>query len=88
MTEFQTYLTDKKIDADKFEKDDPKIYAEYETQFMQLHPNSFTAQKLFMINKIRRNYTLDEKPETEIATKKPAAKPKMMARPKPKPKTS
>ncbi|MEO9475133.1 MAG: hypothetical protein ABJG41_06350 [Cyclobacteriaceae bacterium] len=88
MTEFQTYLADKKIDAEKFKKNEPEVYAEYETQFMQLHPNSFTAQKLFVINKIRRNYTLEEKPETETATKKPAAKPKMMARPRPKPKTS
>jgi len=48
-----------------------------------MHPNSFTAQKLFLINPIRRAFPLKEElPEKAVPTA--AARPKVMMRPKPK----
>ena len=83
MMDFTTYLKGKKIDEAAWKKADPDQYHQLKTVFDQVHPDSFTAQKLFLINPIRRKHPLKE----EVAEK--AAKPKM-ARPmiKPKPKTN
>ena len=67
--EFKEYLKDKKIDPEKFKAGDPAQYDEFKRIFDQVHPNSFTQQKLFLINKIRRSYQLKEQQEV----KKPAA---------------
>lgn len=48
----------------------------------QVHPNSFVAQKLFLINKIRRMYPLQEEAEKAVQ-RKPMVKPKIV-----KPKTN
>ncbi|MEQ6167864.1 MULTISPECIES: hypothetical protein [unclassified Ekhidna] len=83
--EFKEYLKDKKIDPDKFKVGDPAQYDEFKQIFDQVHPNSFTQQKLFLINKIRRSYQLKEQQEA----KKPAAAKTMRPKIKPlKPKTS
>ncbi|MFY0601038.1 MAG: hypothetical protein JXR03_15285 [Cyclobacteriaceae bacterium] len=83
---FIEYLKTKKIDPIKLKTGSPETFEEFESLFMQMHPSSFTAQKLFLINKLRRQYLL-EKDKIEDTQKKPAAaKPKIMARPKPKPK--
>ena len=60
---FEEYLDSKKIDAESFRSHEPKLYAEWEHEFNQLHPNSFTAQKLNVINAIRRKFqkTLNQK---------------------------
>lgn len=50
--------------------------------FDQVNPNSFTAQKLFLINNIRRAYPLQEE-EAVAVKKKPMAKPRIV-----KPKTN
>lgn len=57
---FQTYLLEKKIDPEKFKMDDEESYHAMQALFSQMHPNSFTAQKLYLINKIRRKYHLKE----------------------------
>ena len=74
--EFEEFLKSKKIDPAKFKKGDEKLFLELKTLFDQVHPNSFVQQKLFLINKTRRTYLLQE-----AAEEKPAAKPKM-AKPK------
>jgi hypothetical protein len=56
MSEFEKYLIDKKISPEKFKSGEPPVYEEFEMLFMQMHPKSFTAQKLYLINKIRRKY--------------------------------
>ncbi len=79
---FNEYLESKKIDAKAFAKSETELYMSLKEVFDQVHPDSFTAQKLFLINPIRRKYQLKETVE------KKAGKPKM-ARPvipKPKPK--
>ena len=81
---FEEYLTGKKIDAAAFRLSEPDWYAALEREFGQMHPNSFTAQKLYLINPIRRKYWL--KPE-EIKTTAPDPEPKTarpVMRPKPK----
>ncbi|WP_224995189.1 hypothetical protein [Cesiribacter sp. SM1] len=55
---WQEYLAQKKIDARAYQKGSPQQYADFERQFMQMHPDSFTAHKLFLINDIRRSYPL------------------------------
>ncbi|MFK7900672.1 MAG: hypothetical protein AB8B61_07935 [Cyclobacteriaceae bacterium] len=76
MTFFE-YCTDKKIDAVLFKKNEPEQYNALENIFSQMHPASFTEQKKFLINPIRRNYQL--RLTEAVAAKKPlvAAKPKI-----------
>ena len=62
MSQFHLYLISKKIDPSAFEQGDTPLYQEFERAFTHIHPASFTAQKLFLLNKLRRKY-LYEKPE-------------------------
>lgn len=57
-TEFEKYLIAKKISPEKFRAAESARYEEFETLFLLMHPKSFTAQKLYLINKIRRMYLL------------------------------
>ena len=72
---FEEYLTEKKIDASRFQRAEKEQFEEFARLFDQMHPNSFTQQKLFLINGIRRKFLL----KTEIETKKkaPQLKPKI-----------
>ncbi|WKN41734.1 hypothetical protein [Tunicatimonas pelagia] len=56
MDTFEEYLAKKKIDHEAFRRDEEGLWQEWETLFQTMHPNSFTAQKLFLINKIRRRF--------------------------------
>ena len=58
METFEEYLAKKKIDSATFARQAPQQWQEFKTLFEQVHPDSFTAQKLFLINKIRRSYPL------------------------------
>ncbi len=83
--EFEEYLKGKKIDPDKFKKGEPTRFEEFNRLFDQVHPDSFTQQKLFLINSTRRKYTLAD---VEL-DKKPAATKPMRPKMKPlKPKTN
>ena len=55
---FEQYLEGKNIDAEKFLWDDTAYFQELKTMFNQVSPNSFTLQKKFLINKLRRKYQL------------------------------
>jgi hypothetical protein len=55
---FNDYLISKKIDQEAFQKAEPALFEIWKTEFEQMHPNSFTAQKLYLINPLRRKYTL------------------------------
>ena len=74
--DFKTYLIKKKIDPEAFANGQPDRYQEFKALFDQVHPDSFTAQKLFLINPIRRAYPLEEAP-VEKAVKKPMIRPKI-----------
>jgi hypothetical protein len=57
---FEAYLKEKKIDSLLFRQAEPERWAEWEALFAVMHPESFTAQKKFLINPIRRLYQLVE----------------------------
>jgi len=79
---FVAFLKSKKIDPKKFYGSDKTKFEEWKTEFDQMHPNSFAQQKLFLINKVRRENQLELSEENEIK-KKPAMRPKI-AKPKTK----
>ena len=56
--DFREYLIKKNIDPDKFEKGDQAHWEDFKNLFEQVHPASFTAQKLYLINRIRRQFPL------------------------------
>lgn len=57
---FEEYLNQKKIDARRFAQHEPERYADWKREFLQMHPDSFTAQKKFLINDTRRQYLLTQ----------------------------
>lgn len=61
--EFEEYLKAKKIDSAAFKNADQARFIEWESIFQTMHPDSFTAQKKFLINDIRRRYILGNEPE-------------------------
>ena len=79
---FETYLTEKKIDSQSFRAEDPEQWNALEHIFMQVHPKSFTAQKLYLINPLRRRFPLVETPTVEKAAKAKPGRPVMKPRPK------
>lgn len=58
MSEFLAYLEKKKINATLFLKNEPEMFAEWEKAYSVYHTESFTMQKKFLINKIRRKFSL------------------------------
>ena len=75
---FREYLQAKKIDPKAFALGEPRQFREFKLLFDQVHPDSFTAQKLFLINKIRRKF-----PYTKPADEEPKETPKAkMMKPK------
>ena len=66
-------MISKKIDSAEFLKAEPNLWASWKVEFEQMHPASFTAQKLYLINPVRRKYTL--KQEVAKAATPPVEKP-------------
>jgi len=60
MEDFETYLRRKKIDSEAFRRAEESVWLSLREVFEQVHPDSFTMQKLFLINKIRRTYHLKQ----------------------------
>ena len=56
--DFEAYLKSKKIDSAAFKNAEPELWMAWKKEFEQMHPNSFTVQKLNLINPIRRKYQL------------------------------
>lgn len=77
----EEYLVTKRIDGEAFQQHEPERWQEWKNLLEQMSPTSFTAQKLYLINPIRRKYPLKHTPETPVA---PATVPKPVMRPKPK----
>lgn len=53
---FEAYLISKKIDSTAFRLEESTMWSVWNEEFNQMHVNSFTAQKLYLINPIRRKY--------------------------------
>ena len=75
--EFADYLRSKKIDPEIFKEQALDQYTEWKTMFDQVHPNSFTQQKLFLVNQVRRKYHLKETPKQQKSDAPKAARPKI-----------
>ncbi len=56
--DFVAYLISKNIDPQKFEASEEATFQKWKEEFAQIHPKSFTSQKLFVINEIRRRFQL------------------------------
>lgn len=77
---WEDYLISKKIDSELFKKEESVLWETWKKLFEQMHPNSFTAQKLYLINPIRRKYPLSEDVTVEKEPlKKPMVKPKLLS---------
>lgn len=74
----RTYLITKKIDPDQMKKGDPERYQEFNRLFSQIHPDSFTSQKLFLLNKLRRKYKLTAEQGEKVIEKPKSIKPKIV----------
>jgi hypothetical protein len=55
---FEKYLEQKNIDSEKFLWENPEQFQELKVLFNQMNHESFTAQKKFLINPLRRKYPL------------------------------
>ncbi len=65
---FEEYLKSKKIDPVRYKRAESEQFEQFQLLFEQVHPDSFTHQKLFLINQIRRRFVLNE----EVGAAKPA----------------
>jgi hypothetical protein len=91
---FEEYLVSKKIDGPAFLKAEPDLFNTWKNELEQMHANSFTVQKLNLINPVRRKYPLKEIPvkppekTVEPVSPSPSASPAKPGKPviKPKPK--
>ena len=64
---FEAYLASKRIDSAAFKTAEPEMWEAWAKEFEQMHPNSFTVQKLNLINPVRRKYQLAQAPATPTA---------------------
>jgi hypothetical protein len=55
---FEEYLVGKKIDSAALKAAEPVRWKEWQELFSQVSEQSFTAQKLYLINPVRRKYPL------------------------------
>jgi len=76
--EFDEFCKKKKIDPEKFRSKEPMRWGEFSLVFSQVSPESFTQQKKFLLNDLRKLYpftelAIDGKAES-VAVKKPVMK--------------
>jgi hypothetical protein len=89
--DFEAYLQSKMIDAVAFSAAEGDVWRKWRDEFAQMHPKSFTAQKLYLINPIRRKYPLAVVPEKpggstpSVVEKSPETTAGTPSPPKPKP---
>jgi hypothetical protein len=57
---FLDYLISKKIDAIAFQKENAAMFNEWKLLFESVHPDSFTTQKKYLLNPIRRKHLLKD----------------------------
>ncbi len=67
MDAFDEYLNSKIIDVLAFRNELPELHASWHQLFDQMHPASFTSQKLYLINGIRRQFPLRPTEKEQVA---------------------
>jgi hypothetical protein len=84
---FEEYLHSKKIDSSAFKNAESDVWESWKKEFEQIHPASFTSQKLYLINPIRRKYQLKAEPQPPLTkpvdAEAPQAAPPIDQTPKP-----
>ena len=65
-----------------FQANETTLFAQWQKEFEQMHPISFSARKLNFINKIRRKYVFKEEAAIEESKPVAVAKPKPIIKPK------
>lgn len=94
---FEEYLTKRRVNVAAFAAAEPQRFAEWQSWYLQMHPESFYMLVKMVLNDVRRNYWLAEVPKsapvatanTEAAAPaKPAGRRAAMARPVTKSETS
>jgi hypothetical protein len=78
---FEEYLASKKIDSEAFRKAEPHLWNSWRSDFEQTHPNSFTVQKLNLINPVRRKFQLIVTEIKQSDTPLPVSAPAPVAKP-------
>lgn len=78
---FENFLHMKKIDSEAFKKAEPEVWQEWKRHFEEMNPNSFTVQKLNLINPVRRKYPLTIQETTVASPRTDAPAPQPMPRP-------
>jgi hypothetical protein len=81
---FEEYLIGKRIDSLAFKSAEPEVWNEWDGLFEQLSEASFTAQKLYLINGIRRKYLLKLSVGTAVPKASASTTLKPVMKPKPK----
>ncbi|MEM1137010.1 MAG: hypothetical protein AAGI07_14330 [Bacteroidota bacterium] len=81
MEEFEEYLKSKKIDPILFSQNEPTLWEEFKQLFYVVNPKSFTMQKLFLINKLRRKYHLVTASDITSKPEKKKARPILKKKP-------
>jgi hypothetical protein len=79
---FEEYLISKKIDSAAFKAAESARWKEWDDLFGQISEQSFTSQKLYLINPTRRKYLLKSVPGAQTQAPlpkpgKPVIKPKI-----------
>jgi hypothetical protein len=60
---FEDYLRNKKIDSANLKQAKPQLWLEWKLLYEQLNPTTFTDQKLYLINPLRREFPLKAEDE-------------------------
>jgi hypothetical protein len=89
--DFEAYLLSKKIDSVAFLGAEKELWKAWKLEFDQMNPKSFTVQKLYLINPVRRKYPLKQEQENkELKSKETSSNPPaeklpgpVVAKPKP-----
>jgi hypothetical protein len=63
--DFDQYLITKKINPGRFKEGMITQYTEFKLVFNEVSPSSFTAQKLFWLNRLRRQFPLSDQEHGE-----------------------
>ena len=80
---FKEYLTNKNIDSDAYKASAPNQWLAFATIFAQMHPKSFTMQKLNLINGIRRQFPYQAEIVEQEQVKPKVARPMMKPKAQP-----
>lgn len=78
---FAAFLNSKNIDSEAFKNAEPGVWETWKNEFDQMHPASFTVQKLNLINAIRRKYLRQNTTSTTSGTEPKAAPAQPVAKP-------